>query len=84
MSYSFSIKARKADILAKVDDQLAQVVEGQPIHSNDVGAARQVVDSLLGVVEDGLYNVTVSGSLSWRNEDEFCGANLSVSIQPAQ
>lgn len=84
MSYSFSVKARKADILAKVDDQLAQVVEGQPVHSNDAGAARQVVDSLLGLCEDGLYNVSVSGSLSWREENQFVGANLSVSVQPAQ
>lgn len=84
MSYSFSVKARKADILAKVDDQLAQVVEGQPVHSNDIGAARQVVDSLLNVCEDGTYNVSVSGSLTWRNEGEFIGANLSVSVQPAQ
>lgn len=70
--------------MAKVEDQLAQVVESQPTHSNDIGAARQVVDSLLNVCEDGVYNVSVSGSLSWRNEGEFCGANLSVSVQPAQ
>ncbi len=84
MSYSFSVKAKRDDIMAKVDEQLAQVVANQPTHSKDVNAAADVVKSLLSVVEDGLYNVSVSGSLSWREADVFIGANLSVSVQPAQ
>ena len=89
MSYSFSVRAdSKSDASAKVGAYLARVVEGQPSHAADINAAQNVADSLLAVLVDPAEGeevyVSMSGSLSWREEGQFCGANVSVSTSVAK
>lgn len=83
MSYSFTVKAKRADVVQSVDDQLHNVALHQPVHSNDAEAAKQTVENLLQIVDDGeseLYQVQVSGSLSCREEGKFTSAHLNVSV----
>lgn len=84
MSYSFTVKARRADTVQAVDDQLHDVILGQPVHSNDAEIAKETVENLLGLLvddgENGFYQVQVSGSLSRSGPDGFTAANLSVAV----
>lgn len=85
MSYSFSVRASsKAEAKDKIAAELDTVVTGQPVHAADrkaaQAAAEAFVDLLVDPVEGQLVNVSVSGSLGWRDPDgkEFTSSNVSV------
>ncbi len=86
MSYSFTVKAStRKEAKDLVGEKLAEVVKGQQVHENDVHAAQDAVGALLDVVnepeEDYVLRVSVNGSLNWREEGQFIGANLNVTVQ---
>ena len=84
MSYSFTVKAKnRSEVGTMVRAELDKVVEGQPVHNNDADVAYDTAitlsETLVDLGEGESYSITVSGSLSWREEGQFTGANLSVS-----
>jgi len=89
MSYSFSVRAAsKADALVEVAAELDKVVVGQPTHASDRQAAEDAVKAFVAVVRDpgeGEYlGVSVSGSLSWQEDNVFTGASVNVSAYVAR
>lgn len=83
MSYYFSVKAKtKAEARDKVAAELANVVTSQPVHVADRQAAQDAANifiAMLGDPRDGeCVNVTVSGSLGWRDTNIFTAASVSV------
>lgn len=84
MSYSFSISAdSKADARAKVRAELDKVVASQPVHAADKAAAEYAAEAFIGLlvapVEGERICVSMHGSLSWRSEGVYIGANVGVS-----
>jgi hypothetical protein len=84
MSYSFQVRAAlKAEALAKVAEELAKVVEGQPVHAADAPAAQVAAEAFVGLIVDDEtkdVQVSVSGSL-WLNETGLQEASVQVSAQ---
>ena len=88
MSYSFQAKgATKEAALKDVSDKFDKVVEQQPVHAADKGAAMLasagVVDLVGEPAEGEEIRVNVSGSLQWTGPDEdrrFLGASVSVGV----
>ena len=83
MSYSFLISAgAKAEAVAKVEAELAKVVSTQPSHEADRQAARNAAEAFIGVLAEPSDTecvvVSVSGSLSWREEGRFINAAVSI------
>lgn len=86
MSYSFSVTAATKDEAGKkVEEQLAQVVAGQPVHDFDrqtaQDAAEAIIEHLASPGEGQEVCVYVSGSLGWNSEpaaNNFTSANVSV------
>lgn len=84
MSYSFSITAKtKVVATERVKAELDRIVNGQPSHAADRDAAQNAAEASISVLIDPAENeeifVAVSGSLSWRKENVFTNASLSVS-----
>ena len=86
MSYSFTIRAAsKAEAKAKVDAEMARVVEQQPDHAADrdvaITVSRAFVD-MLRDREDMDIEVRVCGSLGWNHlpsAENLTQASLSAS-----
>lgn len=83
MSYSFNVKAAsKAAAKEEIAAKFAEVVNGQPVHKADhdaaVAAAQAFVDVLAEPNDEQIVAVTVNGWVSWRAEDEFIGASVSI------
>lgn len=91
MSYSFSIKASTKDEAgSKLEAELANVVNGQPVHAADRQAVQDAAYAFINMTREPTdsedIHVYVSGSLSWNyNADAptpeiFTGANVGVSV----
>lgn len=78
MSYSFSFRAAtKAEAKSKVAEELAKVVQAQPIHAVDQAQAQAAADAFIDILpEDASKDVQVSvnGSVGW------CGTEAEPSI----
>lgn len=84
MSYSFSIVAdTKDEAGVMVEAALGDVALSQPSHAYDRQAAQDAAEAFIDVLADPseseCIHVSVSGSLSWREESVFTGASVSVS-----
>lgn len=85
MSYSFSVRGATKDAAKKaVMAEFDKVVESQPIHAKDreqaCTNAFTVIDLLSDPVPDGqVVGVYCNGYVSWRENDELTGANISAS-----
>jgi hypothetical protein len=83
MSYSISRKgASKALALAALAVAFDEVVASQPVHAKDKEAAlkqAEVVSTLIEEPSEGeeVY-VSLSGSLSWREEGKFTNASINA------
>lgn len=89
MSYSFSVTGgSKDEAVKKVEEELGKVVEGQPSHAADREAAQNAAKAFIDILEDPAENqqivVYVNGSLSWREENKFTSASVSVSAYLAE
>lgn len=91
MSYSFTVRANKLNFTQVVNDELAKVCEGQPIHQRDRDAAINAVQGLVGIIhvpEGKALNIAVSGSVGWEGEFDLSedrgpsitAAGLNISI----
>ncbi len=85
MSYSFKVKAgNRKEAKELVAAKLQEVVKAQPTHENDIDVAQTAVGTILDIVEDPAEDqvlvVSVSGSLSWKEEDHFTGGGLNVNV----
>lgn len=88
MSYSFTVRAAtQAEVIAKVDDELAKVVASQPVHRVDSlqarAAALAFVDVLPQPSGDQDVCVSVNGSLGWSGllgTPEMSLTSASVSV----
>lgn len=84
MSYSFSVHAATADeAVAKVTEQLDNVVQGQPIHAADRELALATAKAFIALVPavDGHdFNVTVHGSVTSFGGDTLTSASVGVSV----
>ncbi len=82
MSYSFSVRAAtKAEAVAKVTDELAKVVQSQPVHSEDRDLAQNTAENFIGLlVGDETKDVAVSmnGSI-WKSDTGIRQASVNVS-----
>lgn len=66
-----------------VAEELAKVVEGQPVHAADAPAAQAAADAFVGLIADDEtkdVQVTVSGSV-WSTETGLRQASVSVSAE---
>ena len=86
MSYSFSVQApSKAEVLSKVEAELARVVDNQPIHAADQQQAQAAAAAFVALMPDDATKdvyVSVSGSISWtglRDQQTVTHAACSVS-----
>lgn len=84
MSYSFTVQdSTKAKATKSVKDELAKVVESQPVHKADRKVAQDAVEAVIGVLvdpsDDEVVSVSVSGSLGGRADEEYTSVNVSVS-----
>lgn len=89
MSYSIGITAdTKDEAVAKVGAEFDRIVEGQPAHAADADAAKQAASAFIAVLVDPgeteCVRVDMYGSLSWRDENVFTSANVSVTAYLAQ
>lgn len=89
MSYSFSVKAANRDDAGKkVEDELAKVVQSQPVHEGDRQAAQDAAEGMIDCVpepgEGEEIIVNVSGSLGWKgsypDSHVINSAHVSVSV----
>jgi len=84
MSYSIFVHAAASKEEAKnsVADKFDDVVVAQEVHKVDkeaaLAAANAFIDMLVEPPEGHVLQVTVSGSLSWREAEQFFGSNLSI------
>ena len=83
MSYSFSVKGASADeAAAKVGEEMAKVVESQPVHSADreqaIAAATSFLKLLRAPKEDEQVYASVNGSV-WAGDSGLHSASVSVS-----
>ena len=68
MSYSFTFTVEnKAAAAARVTQELAQVVAGQPIHAKDVPAVQFAALAFLDAMQEGPVCVAIYGSVSTPN-----------------
>jgi len=93
MSYFFSVMAaNKADAIAKVEAEFAQIVEYQPTHAKDKDAVVAFAKAYVGLfvveppAEIEVVYVSMSGSLGWRGEGDGetrtqGSVNVTVSIR---
>lgn len=88
MSYSFSTTAATKDEAGKkVEEQLAQVVQSQPVHEADRQAAQDAAEGMINCLaepgEGQEIIVYVSGSLGWSGSypDSYTLTNSNVSVQ---
>lgn len=69
MSYSFSVRAAtKAEAKSKVAEELAKVVQAQPIHAADQAQAQAAADAFIDLISDDEtkdLQVSVYGSVAW-------------------
>ncbi len=69
MSYSFSVRAAtKAEAKSKVAEELAKVVQAQPIHSVDQAPAQAAADAFVDLLPDDETKdllVTMNGWIGW-------------------
>ena len=84
MSYSFSITAdTKEEAGSLVEQELAKVVVAQSVHDADRQAAQDAAEAFIDLLtepsEDEEVSVSLTGSLSWRDENVFVGASVNVS-----
>lgn len=85
MSYSFSVLAdTKDEAKQKVAEQFDAIVASQPVHEADRSAAQTAINAFIDVVaeptEAQAVSVAAYGSLSWREEGQFYGANGSATV----
>lgn len=84
MSYSFTVRAAtKAEAKRKVAEELAKVVELQPVHAEDRPEAQAAADGFIDLVredETKELQISVNGSLGWNEPEVFCSAGFSVSV----
>lgn len=88
MSYSFSITANTAgEATQAVSAEFKKVVESQPTHATDRAAVLNAASAFIGMLakpaEDECITVDIYGSLNWRGEGVYNGANVSVSASLA-
>jgi hypothetical protein len=84
MSYSFSITGgNKAEAIANIDSELGKVISGQSIHAADRQQAMDAAEAFVNILkepgEGEFISISMHGSLSWRDNDVFTGASVSVS-----
>lgn len=84
MSYSFTVRAAtKAEAKSKVADELAKVVEAQPVHAEDRPEAQAAADAFIDLIKEDEtkeLQVSVNGSLGWNEPETFCSAGFGVSV----
>jgi len=87
MSYSFSVRAAsKAAAVEKVAEELAKVVQSQPVHAADRQQAEAAAGSMLAVfpepTDEQDITVSVSGWLSWTGSypDSHVISQASVTV----
>ena len=83
MSYSFTVVAGSKDEAGvKTEAELQRVVEAQSIYEIDRQAAQDAIEAFVDVLADPDDNqeihVSVSGSLSWRDDKHIVGASVNV------
>ena len=84
MSYSFTKAApNKQDLMELVKEQLVVITEGQPIHSQDARQAEEAIRSYVDILPDPVegeeVQVSVHGSVGWRNGDLVVQADIGIS-----
>lgn len=89
MSYSFLIKAdTKNEANLKIEAEFDRVIANQPSHAADKEAASDAAKAFVAVLREPnpveYIGVSVSGSLSWSDENDFTSASISVSAYVAQ
>lgn len=91
MSYSFSARAKtKADVLAAVNVEFDKVVAAQPVHAQDMDAARGVAATFVALLPDDDTKdvaVTCNGWISTTNDiitgtSVGCQASLVPPVPP--
>ena len=85
MSYSFNVKAAtKAEAKSQVAAKLDEIVASQPAHKADRDAVGVVTDAFIDAVahpsESEEITVMVNGSVSWRSENDFTGAAVTMRV----
>lgn len=85
MSYSFSVGgATKAEVLAKVSEELDKVVAAQPMHSNDRQQAYAAAEAFVEIVPedaDKEYVVSIHGSVGWSDTTKvIMSAGVGISV----
>jgi hypothetical protein len=83
MSFSFSVKgATVPEVVEKVKSEMEQVVVGQPSHQADSEAVATAANAYASILRTPLENevivLSISGSLSWREENAFVGASIYI------
>ena len=82
MSYSFStVQKDKAAAIAKVAEELASIVNHQPVHKADQAVVQAAAEAVIGVLPDDPAQdiaVSVSGSL-YHNGVAVAGCQTSIS-----
>jgi hypothetical protein len=88
MSFSFSVVGpTKEDVMASLEAEMTEVVSAQANHAHDRSSIESVVDIYLGLLDDraeGVFHVSVSGSVGWLGSMEqpvYNGAGVSVSVR---
>lgn len=89
MSYSFSVQAKtKAEAKEKIVQQMATVLQSQPMHAKDAHQATAAAFAFVDTLPDDpnkSISVTVNGYLSWSGDSDApnitsanfgCSANL--------
>lgn len=81
MSYSFNVRAAsKVEAVAKVVEQMDNVVASQPSHAADREAAVAMAGALVGLLveptTDQCISVSMHGSLGWRAQGEYTSGNV--------
>jgi hypothetical protein len=84
MSYSFSTRgSSKEDASANVATELANVVNGQPVHAADQDEAQAAADAFITLLPDDDTRdiaVSLSGSVSTTDDGQLSQASVSVSV----
>lgn len=89
MSFSFnSVANTKDEVKAKVDQELAVIVNAQPYHKRDVEAVKATVAAyldMLEIAEGEVIGFSVNGSVGWTETSDggkrFNSAGVGVSVR---